>query len=150
MGLGLLNPLRLAVLKLHWTEPAWTSPFNYGSEDKYKGGTFACASCGSALFKGAHKFESGSGWPSFWRTAEEGAVEYNKPDFMGRIECHCAKCRGHLGHVFDDGPITYTTKRPSDPLPSTDFTATVGNLPRYCINGLAMRYQAVDPGGGET
>lgn len=139
--MGVLDPLRLLVLKFHWTEPAWTSIFNYG---EYRDGTFTCAGCGSTLFKGAHKFESGSGWPSFWRTAEGGAVAYSKPDSMGRTECHCNKCDGHLGHVFDDGPSTYTTKPPGEPLPSTDFPATVGNLPRYCINGLALRYRSVE------
>ena len=90
MGLGLLNPLRFAVLRLSFTEPAWTSSFNYGEHD----GAFVCASCDTKLFDSSAKFDSGSGWPSFWRTSADGVVAYNKPDLLGRTECHCAKCNG--------------------------------------------------------
>ena len=142
MGLGgLLYPLRLAVLKFHWTEPAWTSPFNYGADGKYTDGSFTCADCGITLFDGKAKFDSGSGWPSFWRTHADGAVAYSHADVFGRVECHCAKCGGHLGHVFDDGPPLYTTKAAGEILPATDFAASAGGLPRYCINGLAIRYR---------
>ena len=138
---GLLNPFRLAVLKLHWTEPAWTSPLNYGDKS---GGKFVCALCGSALFDGSHKFESGSGWPSFWRTANDGCVELTpaSKDFLGRTECHCAKCNGHLGHVFPDGPIKYGLVGPGESLPESDYKCTdATSLPRYCVNGLALRYK---------
>ena len=145
MGIGgLINPLRLAVLRLGFTEPAWTSPLNYGEKD----GTFMCAGCGSTLFDSKGKFDSGSGWPSFWRTDAAGAVEYKKPDFMGRVECHCAKCGGHLGHVFPDGHLCGAIKPPGAIAPATDFVCPGGGLPRYCINGLALRYRArTDPDG---
>ena len=135
-----INPLRLAVLRLGFTEPAWTSPLNYGERD----GQFTCASCKTPLFDSRAKYDSGSGWPSFWRTVNDGAVGLSKPDFLGRVECHCAKCDGHLGHVFPDGPIRYGLVPPGDTLPSTDFKCRDGaSLPRYCINGLALRYRPV-------
>ena len=114
-----LNPFRFAVLRLSFTEPAWSSPLNYGERSD---GSFACAGCGSTLFDGRAKFDSGTGWPSFWRTAVDGCVKYNKPDWLGRVECHCGKCGGHLGHVFDDGP------KPTGK--------------RYCMNGVAMTFRA--------
>ena len=133
------NPLRLAVLRLGWTEPAWTSPLNYGDR---KDGEFACAGCGRVLFRGDAKFDSGSGWPSFWRTAEAGAVAYNAPDFLGRVECHCAGCGGHLGHCFDDGPQKSAVLPAGDSLPADDFKCEFENrLPRYCVNGLALRHK---------
>lgn len=84
------NPLRLAVLRLGVTEPRGTSPYNYGA-DKYKEGVFACGYCGAELFDGAAKYESGSGWPSFWRSVTDGAVKYRR-ELDGRLECLCGKC----------------------------------------------------------
>lgn len=85
-------------------------------------GTFVCAGCGNELYKTRHKFESGTGWPSFDR-AIEGGVDYGSDSKIGyqRDEVHCAKCGGHLGHVFDDGPRETTGKR-------------------HCINGVAMDF----------
>ena len=133
------NPLRLAVLRLGWTEPAWTSPLNYGKRD----GDFECAGCGQRLFTGTAKFDSGTGWPSFWRTAAPGLVAYNAPDFLGRVECHCAGCGGHLGHCFDDGPLPQDVQHTTGDVPPDDLKCDDGRLPRYCINGLALRYRAV-------
>ena len=93
------NPLRLLVLRLGFTEPAWTSPLNY----QKKVGTYNCAYCGNELFDATMKYDSGSGWPSFWRSIDEGAVSY-KMEFDGRMECRCGRCESHLGHVFLDGP----------------------------------------------
>ena len=93
------NPLLLGVLRLGLTELAMTSPLNYGKYD----GEFNCAYCGQTLFDSMAKFDSGSGWPSFWRTATADSVHY-KSELDGRLECQCKKCRSHLGHVFLDGP----------------------------------------------
>lgn len=81
------NPLRLLVLKLGLTEPMGTSPLNYGKYD----GVFTCAYCGEKLFDSSAKYDSGSGWPSFWRSAEEDSLDY-KMEFGGRLECRCKKC----------------------------------------------------------
>lgn len=136
-GVKTFNPLRLLVLRLGLTEPAWTSPLNYQKKE----GTFNCAYCGQELFDASSKYDSGSGWPSFWRTVDEGAVSY-KMEFDGRLECRCGRCSSHLGHVFLDGP------RPSD-VPEELFISSPasdprskredGRLPRFCINGASLR-----------
>ena len=105
------------ILRQHGTERAGTSPLN---KEKRKG-TFACAGCDLPLFSSDTKFESGTGWPSFFQPLNS-AVE-TKTDrslFMTRTEVHCARCLGHLGHVFNDGP------------PPTGL--------RYCMNGVAMKF----------
>ena len=132
------NPLRLAVLRLGLTEPAMTSPLNYGKKD----GTFRCAYCGQTLFDSNAKYDSGSGWPSFWRSIEEGAIDY-KREFDGRLECRCGRCKSHLGHVFLDGPLP--SKVDKDLLqqsPASDPRGRQENgyLPRVCINGASLRY----------
>jgi len=81
------NPFRLLVLRLGLTEPVATSPFNYGKYD----GTFECAYCGHPLFDSDAKYDSGSGWPSFWRSKVDGSIDY-KMEFDGRLECRCARC----------------------------------------------------------
>lgn len=106
-----------AILREAGTEPSFSSPLN---EEK-RAGTFACAGCGQALYRSEHKFDSGTGWPSFTE-AIPGAVA-NAEDrslLFVRTEEHCAICGGHLGHVFDDGP------------PPTGR--------RHCINGLALDF----------
>jgi peptide-methionine (R)-S-oxide reductase len=112
-----LSPGQFHVLREHGTERPGTSPLNH---EKRKG-TFFCAGCGHALFDSDAKFESGTGWPSFFRPLD-GAVETSEDDslFMKRIEVHCANCGGHLGHVFPDGP------RPTGL--------------RYCMNGVALKF----------
>ncbi len=119
-----LTPEQFRVLREHGTERAGTSPLNR----EKRAGRFICAGCGAGLFDAATKFESGTGWPSFW-TPMAGAVD-TKTDrswFMTRTEAHCARCGGHLGHVFPDGP------KPSGL--------------RYCMNGVAM---AFEPAQGEA
>lgn len=133
------NPLRLAVLKLGLTEPAWTSPWNYQKQK----GTFVCAYCGKDLFESNAKYDSGSGWPSFWRTISDNSVAL-KMEWDGRMECTCQRCKCHLGHVFLDGPTR--SSMPKDLVESTPKTdARVLNsatrLPRYCINGAALRFE---------
>jgi len=112
-----LTPEQFRVLRKHGTERAGTSPLNAEKRD----GVFVCAGCGAKLFAAATKFESGTGWPSFY-AALDGAVGTSKDKslFMTRTEAHCARCGGHLGHVFPDGP------RPTGQ--------------RYCMNGVAMGF----------
>jgi peptide-methionine (R)-S-oxide reductase len=113
-----LDPAQYNVLRRHATERAGTSKLNA----EKRPGTFVCAGCGKALFASETKFESGTGWPSFYQ-ALEGAVATSEDRslFMPRTEVHCADCGGHLGHVFPDGP------RPTGQ--------------RYCMNGVAMDFK---------
>jgi peptide-methionine (R)-S-oxide reductase len=113
-----LSPEQYRVLREHGTERAGTSPLN---AEKRKG-VFLCAGCGMPLFDSNTKFESGSGWPSFYAPRGE-AVEtsVDKTNLMTRTEVHCANCGGHLGHVFPDGP---------DPTGE-----------RYCMNGAALKFE---------
>jgi peptide-methionine (R)-S-oxide reductase len=130
------NPLRLAVLRLGLTELAWTSPLNYGE----KNGKFTCAYCGQDLFESDAKYNSGSGWPSFWRSSDEGAISYNM-EFDGRSECKCGKCDSHLGHVFLDGPRPGEVNQDLlEGSPSSDPRSrrTDGRLPRFCVNGASL------------
>jgi peptide-methionine (R)-S-oxide reductase len=113
-----LNPAQYAVLRQEETEQAGSSPLN---KEKRKG-TYVCAGCGQPVFSSATKFESGTGWPSFWQPLKGaiGTREDNKL-FFTRTEVHCSRCGGHLGHVFDDGP------KPTGL--------------RYCMNGLALKFR---------
>ena len=113
----LLTPDQYAVLRKHGTERAGTSPLN----GEKRAGTFVCAGCGQPLFASDTKYESGTGWPSFFRPID-GAIgtKTDRSFFMTRIEVHCSRCGGHLGHVFPDGP------------PPTGQ--------RYCMNGVAMKF----------
>jgi peptide-methionine (R)-S-oxide reductase len=105
------------ILRQHGTERAGSSPLN---KEKRKG-TFACAGCDLPLFSSDTKFESGTGWPSFYQPLPNAVeTKSDRSYFMTRTEVHCARCLGHLGHVFDDGP------------PPTGL--------RYCMNGVAMKF----------
>lgn len=113
-----LDPQQYSVLRKHSTERAFTSPLN----NEKRAGAFVCAGCGTPLFDSATKFESGTGWPSFWQPLPDGVgTTTDRSFFMTRTEVHCAKCGGHLGHVFPDGP------------------APTGQ--RYCMNGAAMKFE---------
>ncbi len=114
-----LNQEQYQVLRKHGTERPWTSPLN----DEKRKGVFVCAGCGETLFASDAKYESGSGWPSFWRPEEEEAIgtTEDRSLFMTRTEVHCSKCGGHLGHVFPDGP---------------EPTGL-----RYCINGVSLDFK---------
>lgn len=146
-GSGTWNPLSLAVLRLGFTEPAWTSPLNYQKAN----GTYKCASCGTSLFSSSGKFDSGSGWPSFWKTISSDRVELKK-EWDGRIECRCQKCKGHLGHVFPDGPqrgsldaIELASVPETDPQigykVQNDVNSSFSRMPRYCVNGAALKFE---------
>lgn len=112
-----LNPDAYAVLRDAATERAGTSPL----DKEHRKGVFACAGCGHALFKSEWKFDSGTGWPSFYRAIDENiARKLDLSQGMTRIEYHCARCLGHQGHRFDDGP------------PPTGL--------RYCNNGVALSF----------
>lgn len=114
----LLNPPQYAVLRQEATERPFTSPLL----DEHRKGIFACAGCDLALFSSMTKFDSGTGWPSFWEPLPRAVGTRVEGSFgMVRTEVHCAQCGGHLGHVFDDGP------KPTGL--------------RYCMNGLALTFK---------
>src|SRR6516225_9222335 len=97
-----LEPERYAILRQAATEPAWSGELLHVDGE----GTFTCAGCGAVLFTTGDKFDSGSGWPSFTRAAAEGTIDEHDDRSYGmrRTEITCARCGGHLGHVFPDGP----------------------------------------------
>ena len=120
-----LSPEQYRVLRCHGTERPGTSPLN----DEKRAGTFRCAGCGQPLFASGTKFDSGTGWPSFSAPLGPGAVgtSADRSWLMARTEVHCSSCGGHLGHVFDDGP------KPTGQ--------------RYCMNGLALKFDPKESSG---
>jgi peptide-methionine (R)-S-oxide reductase len=118
-----LTPEQFQVLRKHGTERAGASPLDHF----YEPGTYYCAGCGAPLFDSDTKFNSGSGWPSFYQPMDD-AVETStdRSFFMVRTEVHCQKCGGHLGHVFEDGP------QPTGL--------------RYCMNGCALDFKPTEKG----
>jgi len=116
-----LTPAQFKVLREHGTEPPGTSPLN----KEHRDGTFTCAACGQPLFASSTKFDSGTGWPSFFKPLDDAvATSIDDSFFARRTEVHCANCGGHLGHVFPDGP------------------APTGE--RFCMNGVAMTFEPDD------
>ncbi len=114
----LLTPAQYQVLRDHGTERAGTSPL----DKQYSPGIYHCAGCGQPVFDAATKFNSGTGWPSFWAPLDNAVEETSdRSFFMVRTEVHCRHCGGHLGHVFDDGP------QPTGQ--------------RYCLNGVSLDFK---------
>jgi len=112
-----LSPEQYQVLRHHGTERAFTSPLNH----EKRPGTFVCAGCGQPLFEAATKYDSGTGWPSFYEPLPDAVgTSVDRSWAMIRTEVHCARCGGHLGHLFPDGP------QPTGQ--------------RYCINGVALKF----------
>ncbi len=117
----LLAPEQYQVLRKHATERPFTSPLN----DEHRKGVFLCAACDLPLYRSDTKFESGTGWPSFFAPIDGGiATSTDYKMILPRTEVHCSRCGGHLGHVFKDGP------------------APTGL--RYCMNGVAMKFKSAD------
>lgn len=113
-----LSPAAYRVLREHGTERAGTSPLDH----EKRPGTFLCAGCALPVFASEAKFDSGTGWPSFFvPLADAVGTREDRSLFMGRTEVHCSRCGGHLGHVFDDGP------------------APTGQ--RYCMNGVSLAFE---------
>jgi peptide-methionine (R)-S-oxide reductase len=116
---ALLTPAQYQVLRKEGTERAFTSPLDHETRP----GVFACAACNLDLFSSDSKFDSGTGWPSFWKPLPNAVAQRTDASlWMERQEVHCRRCGGHLGHVFDDGP------------PPTGL--------RYCMNGVALKFTA--------
>ena len=112
-----LSPEQYRVLRKHGTEP----PFTSALDQEKRAGTFICAGCGQALFQMETKFDSRTGWPSFYQPLDDAVgTSTDRAWFAVRTEVHCSRCGGHLGHVFEDGP------------PPTGL--------RYCMNGVAMKF----------
>ena len=117
-----LSPEQYKVLRECGTEPPFTGKYVNHKDD----GIYVCAGCGNELFSSDTKYESGSGWPSFWNQASEDNIErkIDNSSGMKRIEITCKKCGGHLGHVFDDGPNPTGL--------------------RYCVNSQSLDFKAAD------
>jgi peptide-methionine (R)-S-oxide reductase len=118
-----LSPMQYAVTRQAATERPFTGEYVYNKD----AGTYNCVACGQPLFSSETKYESGSGWPSFWDVIQEGNVELRQDNTHGmrRVEVICNRCGSHLGHLFEDGPQDMTGQR-------------------YCINSAALKFEKKD------
>ena len=118
-----LSTEQYQVMRQHGTERAFSGEYH----DSKSAGTYHCAACGQPLFLSDHKFDSGTGWPSYWQPISDDVVETTQDSSHGmvRTEVHCSRCDAHLGHVFADGP------------PPTGL--------RYCINSLSLKLEMTEP-----
>jgi peptide-methionine (R)-S-oxide reductase len=116
---AMLTPAQYSVLRMQGTERAFSSPLDH----EQRAGLFSCAGCEQALFSSTTKYDSQTGWPSFWQPLKPSVIGTSDDTFlaMKRTEVHCSRCGGHLGHVFNDGP------------PPTGL--------RYCMNGVALTFR---------
>ncbi len=115
---AMLNDLEYKVMRREGTERAFTSPL----DREKRAGLFHCRGCDLALYDAAHKFDSGTGWPSFWQALPDAIETKDDRSLFGlRTECHCRRCGSHLGHIFDDGP------KPTGK--------------RHCINGVSLVFK---------
>ena len=117
-----LTPQQIKIAKEHGTEAPFSGPWL----DEKRSGTYVCVACGHSLFAGDHKYDSGSGWPSFWQAVDDAALGTTTDTKLGmtRREVHCANCKAHMGHVFADGP------QPTGL--------------RYCVNGSVLQFEPKD------
>ena len=115
----MLTDMEYHVMRKEGTERAFTSPL----DKNYAQGMYLCRGCDLPLYSSEHKYNSGTGWPSFWQAQENAvATKVDRKFFMRRTECHCRRCGSHLGHIFDDGPQPTGT--------------------RHCINGVSVVFKA--------
>ncbi|MBS0123169.1 peptide-methionine (R)-S-oxide reductase MsrB [Thetidibacter halocola] len=117
---AMLSDAEYHVMRDHGTERAFSSPLDKNT----RAGTYHCRGCDQALYSSAHKYDSGTGWPSFWQPIRADAIgtQADRSFFMTRTECHCSNCGSHLGHIFDDGP------QPTGL--------------RHCLNGVSLTFRA--------
>jgi peptide-methionine (R)-S-oxide reductase len=116
---AMLTDLQYEVMRKEGTEPAFSSPL----DKQYADGVYHCRGCDLALYSSEHKYDSGTGWPSFWKPISQGVIgtKDDRKLIFTRTECHCSRCGSHLGHIFDDGPQP-TGKR-------------------HCLNGVSLVFK---------
>ena len=139
----MLSEEQFEVTRKHATERAFSGKY----WDSHGSGIYRCVCCDAALFNSEKKYDSGSGWPSFYKTVDNDKVGLKK-EWDGRIECSCKTCNCHLGHVFGDGPKK-SDYPAEEKVPESNFNVGPYRLPRYCINGASLRFNPMETGAGD-